>query len=449
MPRKTLFISSFHAHVSRNILISGVLDLLNAYNDLLIVILVPEYKKDYFQKNFGGKNILVEGVSLYSASKSKRGLFFKRFAEVLMPSKTRFIKQRYKLHNDGNFFHFLFFLASNALGRSFFARKLIRYADLKFSPKGFFYCLFDKYKPDAVFSTDLHNENDVSLMQDARRKGIHVIGMFRSWDNPTQGVLRVFPDKLLAGSKAILDETLKMQGYPENQIITTGHPHYDKYLKGPTKSKKEFFYDFGLDPKKPLIFFTPLGDKFVKKNDIDQHAMEVLGAMRGIQVLVRFPPDEAVTLKNFEKPANMVLHQPGVVFHQNKFEDRELKKEDDESLINSIYWSDVVITGPTSIILDAAFFDKPVIAAHLLASKRHYFDTVYCFDFSHVAKALATGGVKYVKDKEEFARTINEYLSNPERDGVGRENVRQMWFSCADGKSAARVAGEITRFLGL
>lgn len=447
---KTIFITSFHAHISRNILLTRAFDLLKSRNDLKIVLLAPDYKTGYFQENFGGGNVLVEGVKLYEASKTWSGLFFKRLAELMMPSETRFIKQKYKLHNDGKYAHYLFFLASSAFGRLLFARKIIRYLDLKFSPKGFFYDLIDKYKPDAIFSTDLHNENDVSLMQDAMRTGVTIIGMFRSWDNPTQSVLRVFPDKLIAGSNAIAEEAVSWQGYPKEKLILTGHPHYDKYIKGPTKTKEAFFNEFNLDHKKRLILFTPLGDKFVKKNDIDQYAMEVLGAMRDIQVLVRFPPDEAVTLKNFKKPANMVFHQPGVIFNKNKFEDRELKREDDESLINSIYWSDVVIAGPTSIILDAAFFDKPVVAAHLIpptAGGRHYFNTVYCFDFSHVSKALSTGGARYARSKEEFARFIDEYLADQSLDRDGRAKIKDLWFSRADGESSKRLAEVIYSYI--
>src|SRR3989338_2820081 len=299
---KTIFITSYHAHISRNILLTDAFSLLKSRSDLKIVLLVPDYKVNYFKKNFGGGNVLVEGVPLYKSSKTTKGLFFKRFAEVLMPSETRIIKQRQKFYTNGKISNLLFFWAGNMLGRSFFLRRLARYADLKLSPEGFYYDLIDKYRPDAVFANDLHNENDVSLMQDAKRRGVPVIGMFRSWDNPTQSILRVFPDKFLAGSRAIAEEAVSWQGYPKEKIILTGHPHYDKYLKGPTKTKEEFFREFGLDLIKRLILFTPLGDKFLRVNDIDQYTMEALKDFppSEVQVLVRFPPDEPVALKNFE-----------------------------------------------------------------------------------------------------------------------------------------------------
>ncbi len=454
---KTVFITSFHPHISRNIFSTDVLAMLKAENNLRIVIICPNYKVDYFQKNFASPSeasakegrVIVEGVSMYQSSKTRTGLFFKRLALYMLPSETRRIKQRHKLYEDKNYLHFGFFVLVNFLGRSFLIRRFARYADLKLSPAHYFGALFDKYKPDAIFATDIQDENDTAIMQAAKKRAIPILGMFRSWDNPTQGILRVFPDKLLAGSTAVFDETVFWQGYPQEKISIVGHPHYDKYLKGPTKTREEFFREFGLDSKKKLILFTPLGDKFVRVNDMDYYGMEVVGAADA-QMWVRFPPDEPVTLKNFTKPANMVFHRPGFAF-SGKFEDREIRKEDDDSLINEIYWSDLVLAGPTSINLDAAFFDKPVAASHLVppagsGPPRNYFDDVYCFDFSHVRKVLGTGGTRYIRNKQELDKAIEQYFKNPKLDAAGRAEIRSLWFSHADGKSSERVAKEIIFF---
>ena len=445
---KTVFITSFHPHISRNIFATKTFELLKGEKDLRIIILCPDYKREYFAKNFGGGNIIVEGVAMYSASKTGIGLFFKRLALYMMPSATRRIKQRHKLYEDKNYPHFVFFMLANFLGQSFLFRRFTRFADFKLSPSNFFAPIFDKYKPDAVFATDIQDENDTTIMQEAKKRGVPVIGMFRSWDNPTHGIFRIFPDKFLAGSRAIAEEAAFWQGYPKKNIIITGHPHYDKYLNGPTKTKEAFFREFGLDINKRLILFTPLGDKFVRKNDIDQYTLEVLKILPAneIQILVRFPPDEPVTLENFEKPANMIFHRPGFAF-SDKFEDREIRTEDDDSLINEIYWSDIVITGPTSINLDAAFFDKPIIASNLMPSRRKYFETDYCFDFTHIRNMLGTGGAAYVQTKTDLLYQIKKYLKDPKLDFEGRAEIRALWFSHADGKAGERVAGEVLKFV--
>ena len=167
--------------------------------------------------------------------------------------------------------------------------------------------------------------------------------------------------------------------------------------------------------------------------------MEILGTVNA-NVLVRFPPDEDIRLVDFKKPANMVFDRPGVVFKSGEFGDREMRKGDDERLVNSIFWSDLVITGPTSICLDAAFFDKSVIAVNFYPKHRNFYDSVWSYKCNHIQKLLATGGVKYTESKEEFLGAIQAYFKDPKQDAAGRAMIRSLWFSHSDGKAGERVA---------
>lgn len=388
---------------------------------------------------------MIEGVPLYQSSKKIAGLFFKRLGLFLIDTNTRRLKKRYKYYQDKKWLYFIFSMFLGILGWFVFVRRIVRFFDLYFSPKSAFVPLIEKYRPDVIFAADVQNENDVALMQAARLRGIPTVGMFRSWDNPTQSMLRIIPDKLLVGSEEVRKEALEFHDILKNRVAIVGHPHYDRYLRGPTKTKEEFFKEFGLDPRKKLILYAPLGDKFVAKNDIDQYVMEALGEINS-QILVRFPPDEKLTLVNFNRPPNMVFDKPGAIFKSNEFNDREITRSDDDRLANSIYYSDIVMSGPTSICLDGVFFDKPVIAVHLYPTPRHFFDTIYCYWFNHYQKLLGTGGVKYVTTKEELSRSINDYFENPELYKEERAKIRSMWFSHADGKSSERLAKEILNF---
>lgn len=446
---KTIFVTSFHPHISRNILGTEVLENLRKTPNLRVVILVPFYKKDYFEKNFGGGNIVIEGVGIYQASKYWRGLLFKKLGVFLFNTGTSILKIRYKYYNDRKFFYFIFAMASGFLGKSFFLRQMERFLDQKFSPKGFFKDLVARYNPNAIFSTDPQNENDVGLMQDAHGVGVPVVAMLRSWDNTTQRILRVLPDKLLVGSKELKKEVIAMYKYPENKIAVTGNPHYDKYTKGPTKKKEDFFAEFGLDIGKKLITYAPVGDHLVTYNDIDQYVMEILGGLKNIQILVRFPPDESVTLINFKKPENMFYDKPGQAFKSDEFGDREIRKEDDERLINEIYYSNLIITGPTSISLDSVLIDKPVITINFYPNKRHLFDSIYTNKCDHIQKLLKTGGIKHASSKEDFFKFIRDYLENSKLDSDGRATIRSMWFSHADGMAGERVSNELLKFINL
>ena len=459
---QTVFVTSFHPHISRNILRTDVLEILRHTHALRVVLVVPDYKKEYFTANFGGANVIVEGVRLYQASRTTRGLFFKKLGLFLFDTGTARLKKRYKYYHEKGLLYFWFSMALGFIGKSFLVRRAVRFLDLKLSPRGFFNESIVRYHPNLIFSTDPQNENDVSLMQDARRAGIPVLAMLRSWDNVTQRILRLLPDRLLVGSATLKEEVTALYRYPAEKISTVGNPHYDRYLRGPTKSKQEFFAEFGMDPNKKVILYAPIGDHLVKFNDIDQYVMETLASLgeprhgRGEQVLVRFPPDEGVRLVDFKKPPNMFFDKPGAAFKDTEFGDREIRREDDDRLINEIYYSDVIVTGPTSISLDAALIDKPVITVNFYPSggtgderpsPRHLFDGVFTYQCDHIQRLLKTGGVRHATLRGQFLSDITVYLQNPALDREGRAKIRSLWFSRADGKAGERVAEEILKFL--
>ncbi len=439
---KTFFITSFHPHISRNILSTDFLKILKAQNQLRLIIIVPDYKVDYFRANFGADNVIIEGITPNLTSKTKTGVFFKRLGFFLFDTKTARSKKKYEYLCRGKYLIYAFSQFMGFLSRSFSIRKIVRYLDYYFSPKNLFNELFNKYKPEAIFSTDIQNENDIGLLHEAKRRKMLILGMLRSWDNTTQRILRILPNKFFVGSQALKEEVSQLYRYPEKKIIITGNPHYDRYLKGPSVSKEQFFAKFGLDPTQKMILYAPLGNYLLRNNDVDQYIMEILGKIDA-QILVRFPPDESVTLKNFIKPANMAYDQPGVVFNSERFGDREISLDDDQRLIDAINWCDLAITGPTSICLDAALLDKPVIAVNFSPAPKNFCESIFGYHCDHIKKLLGSGGVFYATDKNDFLRVIEEYLKNSEKDKEGRVKIRALWFSHADGRSAERLAREI------
>lgn len=443
---KTIFITSFHAYISRNILATDFLSAFKSRDDLEIVILVPAYKRDYFIKNFGSRNIKIEGIDTGQASGHKIGLFFKRLGRYLFDNETGRTTRNYKFYRDRKIFNFLFALLMGKLGRSFSLRSCVRFFDYHLSPKGFFLDLLEEYKPALIFSTDVQNENDVSLMHDAKTKNIPVVAMVRSWDNPSKYTLRVFPKWLLVTSETLKEEVTAFYRFPEEKIFVVGFPHYGRYSKAPITKKAEFFAKLGLNPNKRLILFSPAGDDLIKYNDYDQNIMEILSGIDA-NILVRFPPDSFVKLTNFLKPANMVIDIPGFVFNKSEVHNREISRADDDRLIDSIYYSDIVITGPTSICLDSIFFDRPVIAPDFYPTKRNFYDTLYGYRYYHFLKLLRTGGVRYVKSRDAFLSAIEAYFKNPALDRDKRALVRSMWFSHGDGESGLLMAKKVISFL--
>jgi len=433
---KKILITSFHPLISRNILSSGVLNELRERKDIEIILLVPDYKVEYFTKMYGGKSVCVAGAPLYQASKTLRGLFFKKLGIFLFNTKSARQRKQYDFYLNRNLFRYVVSMALGYIGELRIVRNIVRFADLYISPGGFYTKILELHKPTLIFTTDVQNENDVSLMQDARKLGIPIISMVRSWDNLTLRFIRLFPDKLFVGSSELLEEAKTLHSYPEKDIVVVGNPHYNSYLFGATKTRREFFESFGLPLNKKLILYAPVSDALIRNNDIDSYVLSILSTVDA-SVLVRFPPEKSVNLGDFKKAPNMVYHRTGYSFKTGNSGDREMRPEDDESLINSLTYADLVITGPTSICIDAALKDKPAIAVHFYPTQRHFFETVWRYKDNHIVKMIKTGGVHLSTTKDDFLSAMYAYLDNPSKDKEGREIIRSKWFS-----KVVKVKGE-------
>ncbi len=443
---KTIFITSFHSLISRNILGSGLLEMLSENNR--IIILAPNLKKDYFIKEFSKKNILVEGVDSKIVL-SKKDFFFHRVRLFISPSKTMRIKKRAEILEGRNFMFILSEVVSFLLGRSHLFLKVFRFFDYFFVQKKVFSPLFAKYEPDLIFSTDVQNQIDERLLQEAKKAGIKTIGMVRSWDNLTaKGILRVWPDWLIVNNEIIKSEAIKYNGFPSKNICVVGVPHYDRYILPPVQSKKEFFERLNFDLNKKTILYAVIGDRYIKNNQTDKMVFEALGGLN-VNLLVRQPPaDSADFAGAVSERANFYIDEPGTRIWQDGRKTNELSKENEEHFVSSIFYSDLVVAGPSTTVIDAAIFNKPVILINFDSEPRPYYNSLSRhYDYDHLQAVLRSGGAKLVNDKNELLNWVKKYLDNPELDKEGRKMIIEQQCWKLDGQSTKRLADCILSFV--
>ena len=446
---KTIFITSFHPLISRNILSTDILKILKDQKNLRIVIFTVDYKKPYFEKEFAGINIIIEGMR--AKPLSGLSLFFTHVALVLLNTPTMRIKARGKLEQDKNYFnYFIARLGAIMFGRSKTLRRLARFFDYTLAPKETFKKYVDTYKPSLVFSTDVLNDNDIKLLQEARSSCVRTIGMVRSWDNfSAKGVMRILPQKLIVSNEILKKEAVDYNDMESEDIFVAGIPHYDFYINHERTPRQKFFQEIGADPNKKLILFAPTGDRYIRDNNTDWQILDILKKAilekvipANSQVLVRFPPGDTCNLNNFVPPDFMIFDRPGTVFNSLTFKDRDLSHKDDVRLADSLYYSDVVISGPSTIMIDGAVFNKPIILINFDGwTKRDYFDSISRhYDSEHISRVAKGGGVRLVDSKEELIKWTNNYLGNPRLDEKERKQMIKEQACYLDGRSSERVA---------
>ncbi len=445
---RTIFLSAFTNFVVRNILDTEVLRILKSDPNLKIVILAPDEEKDYLAKHFSSDNVLAEGVRMLPVGTTKALISFICRSLVKTYTTEMFAKLRYSRLE----YFWYYFLVNVLAGRVWFM-KFMRFLDNFLLTKDRFATYFEKYQPSLVFSTDITDrstgESDIDLIREARRRGIPVVGMVRSWDNLTsRGIIRQIPDKILLHNEILKNECVKYHGITPEKIIVTGIPHYDNYLKVKKLSREEFYLPLGLNPAKKTVFFVVTADGFLEKQfggrkpTINRHILEQLTKLNSdkYQILVRFPLIGTVDLGDFKTPANMVFDHPGKLFGKG-----ELDRDADYHLINSLYHCDVGIPGPSTIAADTLIFDKPLIVVGfdkekdlpMEASMRKF------LALEHLRPLTDLGAARIANDESELADLLNKYLENPRSDAENRQKAIEAICWRLDGQASERVAEAI------
>ena len=443
---RTLFVTSFHVLISRNILSTECFRRLSHDPDLRVVLFVPDYKRAYFETTFGRPRLTVIGINPVLGRFER---VMRAFALLILDSQAMAIKRRWELVPERRYILFLAkSLAASLIAGRAWAGRLLRWLDRRLGPEEHFRDAFLRFRPDAVLATDVLNELDVECVRSASRRGVRVVGMVRSWDNLTaKGFLRAVPDILAVHTALIRDEAVGLHRVPAERIRVTGIPHYDAYLGYRPSRREEFLRSLGLDPKGRLALVAPIGDRYIRRNKTDRALLEALAHGRAsgalppdLQVLVRLPPMDSVALDGFHPPEWMKVERPGVAFRPGAVKEAELSAEDDRRLADSLAACDVLVTGPSTMAVDAARADKPIILVAFENNGAGYWGSVVpWYDYDHFRPIVSSGGARVVRTEAELLERLRVYLECPELDREGRERIVEIECGPLDGRASERL----------
>lgn len=433
---RTIFITCFHPLVSRNILSAPFFNMLASAPNTRIVLVMPRAKKEFFEKFYKRENVIIEGVA---RTLNEADYLFKDLAAAAIRTRTRALIRKMRLGHE----------RWNALRIFFWAplvRPLIPRLYALCMPKYRYTDVFLKYTPSLVFATDIFNPMDVIFMHEAKQRGIPTVGMVRSWDNLTaKGGFRVIPDTLVVQNEIIKKEARVFHGIPEHKIRVVGIPHYDKYRNGAPLSRNDFCVALGVPLESRFILYAPVGNRFFTKNTFDREMMTMLRSMLpdGFYLLVRTPPGDPVDREDMPADPRIVIDEPGTQFPWagERLIDTELSPQDDDWLAATLAHSELLVSGFTTLTVDAARFGKPVIVIGFDAKTPVPYDesVLRQLEFTHFQPILKSGGARVVRSEEELKQAIENYLAHPENDAPARRRMLLEQCFRDDGKSSERL----------
>lgn len=447
---KTILISIFHGAAAKNILRTDVVKTLLRSSDVRVVCLMrfPE-RADLYRKEIPHERIIYDTFYKTSGSMLERFFSFMKYRLI----RTATTDLRHKMSFDGRRNYLLYGVAvfSNFIVARPMVRRALRFFDYHFIGDPGFGAVLEKYHPDIVFITHLFNDAEVSLLREAKKKKIATVGFINSWDKLTaRSSLRLLPDTLVVFNEIVKKEAIEQADMPASRIAVCGIPQYDRYVNDTPMPREEFFKKIGIDSKKRLILYSPRGIVFSVSDwtIIDfLHDSIVSGEIGEADMLVRFPPNDFLDEDELSKRPWLKYDLPGRRFGTKRSVDWDMDFDELKHLANSLAHASIVVGYTSSIAIDAAVFDKPIIGINfevnhdlpLAASPTAYYRT------EHFSKALRAGGIRQVGSKQEFLEVIKAYLRDPSLDRAGRRRLAEEQCWRLDGKSGERIASVILK----
>jgi hypothetical protein len=329
--------------------------------------------------------------------------------------------------------------------------------------------VLDRHRPDVVVVSSLGTMGfDHYLMRAARRRGIPTMSVVLSWDNTsTRGYPGAFADRVAAWTETMRQELVDLHDYRAEQIAVTGVAHFDAYHRPETELTREaFLASLGADPTKRILFMaTRAPNSYPWNPSIVRLLAEACrrGDLPGCQVVARVHPlyyrrdgkggmAFADGLAEFERvaaelPEELVLNTP--VFGSEEL-DYAMPESEMALLSRLLRFCDVIVTVFSTINIEGAIFDKPLVnvcfenlpARYQVEWKTRY-DIVADSKLSHNARIVASGGVRLAATPEEMIAEVRAYLADPARDAAGRRLIVEREAGPNRGRAGRAIAAEI------
>ena len=435
--------------MARNILRTSVLGNILAAGHR-VVVFYPKIKAKFYAEEFKQENLILEPVDFHTDNKDALKINNKSY--LFLDSKTNFIKQKMSAKNP--FKYLLKSIAIRILSIIPCARKKYYKKYFQVMSDNFFGPYFEKYKPDLVFCPHIYGKENMAMLREAKKRQVKSVAVVNSWDNlSTRGIMRILPDKLVVHNNYVKSEALKWSNMKNKDIEVVGMPHFDYYVNYQPDSKEDFCKKVGLDPSKKFLLFCPPVNslKWSWQNLIKDLKNEIINGQlpKDMQILVRFAPtdDEDMTQYNLNDPV-VKYDKPGNYFNPGAAndwgvgrKDWEFTKDDMRHFANSLYYAEVMMNYGSTLNIDGAAFDLPLINIVFddrPAKGRKFVEWIYIK--THNAKLFSTGGTKLSYNFDELIKTINLYIQNPETDKAGRQAMIKQQYGQFDGRAGERMA---------
>jgi hypothetical protein len=434
----------------RNFLISGIAKELESSYDVYYG--VPEVGKEYML-NIG----VPEERLLMLKSQEMRGLQLLCFLVLRAAHRRRFptssdeVFKSLTKRKKGIFQHYLVNFASVIFSIPILYRLLGGLEKILFR-RGIDTNLKNRVEsinPVWALSTSYVVSSEWPLFSLLNEKRIKICAHILSFDNLTsRGYLPIqFFDHFLVWNEKMEKELQSLYSIPSSRITITGTPQFDFHIKPQyTRSREWTYTQLGLNAHPYVVYcanhyvFTPDEPKLVEKIIGRFKADTVLSKY---QFILRLHP-----MDDYDRWNALLADHPSIRVsypwphrdQQNLFWG-EPSEVDLILFSNMLRYCDLVLNISSSISIDAAVLDKPVVCVGFSSDVSNTFHTLYKdFHYSdHYAPIMKTGAIPLSDDLDSLIALSLEGVQHPQNLSLKRKQMIQLLCGDTDGLASRRI----------
>ncbi len=290
---------------------------------------------------------------------------------------------------------------------------------------------------------------EAEIIVAAKRLGVQTAAISINYDNLTSnGKLIRKTDYLAVWNNLMRREAKVLHRYSDERLGLVGCLRFDHYFYDEENprfpSREDFLKAKGLDPgRKTLVFAGPTPTNYPPRREFIAELLRLKrdGHLDGDpNILVRIHPNDSLaTYREF-------LGMPGMHFEgasrNVRLDGGKGVSMDEEDLLNltaTLKYADVVLNFASTVAMEAAIFDRPVINVAFPDYRR----IVYQYEYNkHI---VDTGGVRLARSPEELSELVNMYFRNPALDREARAKLLEFFIPFRDGRSWARTMDFIVK----
>jgi len=358
----------------------------------------------------------------------------------------------------------LAWLLIGILRRSSRARRRLVQAQMRYTPHIYSH-LFDRYRPALVVASTAGWRLDRYILREAATRGIRTAAAIVGWDNPSSYSLsgaRI--DHVTCWSDQQVTELVLGSDWSPERVHVGGIPSYDGYVrKAWLQPREAYFAQHRLDPNRKLLCYAC---SFVSFSPNYQN-VEALARMvredtlgEPCQLLVRLHPNHFMDNHLFAGERDRIEALARAASHVRVVQPVPLggelghySGEDMPEKTSMLAYADVFLTVYSTMVVEAAIHDRPIVSVCLDAPKGWDTPRKYSLPLSKIGgwpthdrfREARAGSVAL--DEAQLRQAIQAGLANPGGQREARQAFLRQEITYLDGSAGSRTGEHLCRLL--